>query len=143
AAAGTPAASTPPDATGTAAPATAKQASAKESKSASSKRRKSTPASPAPANDGAMAIAVDAINIQDGSANYADLWIQPHFGIGIQTLNGSILGLSSNPRARAKIELQGKVDRYAPVHIWGETNPLAATGYSDIKLNFKGVELSS
>jgi hypothetical protein len=90
-----------------------------------------------------MAIAIDAINIQDGSANYADLWIQPHFAVGIQTLNGSILGLSSNPRSRAKVELKGKVDRYAPVHIWGETNPLAATTYSDIKMSFKGVELTS
>jgi hypothetical protein len=90
-----------------------------------------------------MAIAIDAINIEDGSANYADLWIQPHFAVGIQTLNGSILGLSSNPRSRAKVELKGKVDRYAPVHIWGETNPLAATTYSDIRMNFKGVELTS
>ena len=90
-----------------------------------------------------MAIAIDAINIQDGSANYADLWIQPHFGIGIQALNGSILGLSSNPRSHAKVDLQGKVDRYAPIRIWGETNPLAATAYTDIKMSFKGVELSS
>jgi len=90
-----------------------------------------------------MAIAIDAINIQDGSANYADLWIQPHFAVGIQTLNGSILGLSSDPRSHAKVELKGKVDRYAPVHIWGETNPLAATTYTDIKMNFKGMELTS
>jgi hypothetical protein len=103
---------------------------------------KSKPAA-TPASDNSMAIAVDAINIQDGSANYADLWIQPHFAVGIQSLNGSILGLSSNPRSRAKVELKGKVDRYAPVHIWGETNPLAATTYSDIKMNFKGVELTS
>jgi hypothetical protein len=103
---------------------------------------KSTPAG-APAKDNSMDIAIDAINLQDGSANYADLWIQPHFAVGIQTLNGSILGLSSNPSSRAKVELKGKVDRYAPVHIWGETNPLAATTYSDIKMNFKGVELTS
>src|SRR5262249_32595923 len=93
--------------------------------------------------EGAMAIAIDAINIQDGSANYADLWIQPHFALGIQMLNGSIRGLSSDPHARAKIELKGKVDRYAPIHIWGETDPLAATTFSDIKMSFKGVELSS
>jgi Domain of Unknown Function (DUF748) len=103
---------------------------------------KSTPAA-APAPSDSMAISIDAINIQDASANYADLWIQPHFAVGIQSLNGSILGLSSNPRSRAKVELKGKVDRYAPVHIWGETNPLAATTYSDIKMSFKGVELTS
>jgi len=103
---------------------------------------KSTPAEASAKND-SMAIAVDAINIVDGSANYADLWIQPHFAVGIQSLNGSILGLSSNPNSHAKVELKGKVDRYAPVHIWGETNPLAATTYSDIKMSFKGVELTS
>lgn len=90
-----------------------------------------------------MAIAIDAIRIRDGSANYSDFWIQPNFAVGIQGLNGSILGLSSNPRARAKVELQGKVDRYAPVHIWGEVNPLATTAYSDIKMSFKGMELTS
>ncbi|HEY3784029.1 MAG TPA: DUF748 domain-containing protein [Steroidobacteraceae bacterium] len=90
-----------------------------------------------------MAIAIDDIRIEDGSANYADFWIQPHFAVGIQTLHGTITGLKSDPRARAKVELKGNVDRYAPVHIWGEVNPLAATAYSDLNLSFKGVELST
>lgn len=100
-------------------------------------------ASAAPAAEMPVSIAIDDISIQDGSANYADLWIQPHFAVGIQTLNGYIRGLSSSSRARAKVELNGKVDRYAPVRIWGETNPLAATAYSDIRMSFKGVELTS
>src|SRR6185312_950939 len=87
--------------------------------------------------------AIDTIRIENGSANYSDFWIQPHFVVGIQTLQGTITGLTSDPRARAKVELQGKVDRYAPVHIWGEINPLAATAYSDINMSFKGVELST
>jgi Domain of Unknown Function (DUF748) len=140
--------SSPPthaDATGQPAPSAAPAPAPAPTKARSHSKHPGARSSPAaaPAQDGAMAIAVDAINIQDGSANYADLWIQPHFAVGIQTLNGSILGLSSNPRSRAKVELKGKVDRYAPVHIWGETNPLAATTYSDIKMSFKGVELTS
>jgi len=90
-----------------------------------------------------MAIAIDAIHVDNGSANYTDYWIQPNFAVGIQTLGGSVLGLSSNPSARAKVELTGKVDRYAPVHIWGEVNPLAATAYSDIHMSFKGVDMTS
>ncbi len=95
------------------------------------------------AAEGAMAIAIDDISVQDGSANYADLWIQPHFAVGIQTLSGYVRGLSSDPRAHAKVELNGKVDRYAPVRIWGETNPLAATAFTDIRMSFEGVELTS
>jgi Domain of Unknown Function (DUF748) len=107
-----------------------------------SRGNRSTPV-PAGSGSSAMAIAVDSILIEDGAAHYSDFWIQPHFAVGILGLNGSILGLSSDPRARAKVELNGKVDRYAPVHIWGETNPLAATAYTDIKMTFKGVELTS
>ncbi|MBV8853520.1 MAG: DUF748 domain-containing protein, partial [Sinobacteraceae bacterium] len=44
-----------------------------------------------------MNVSIDSINIVDGSANYADFWIQPHFAVGIQTLKGSITGLTSNP----------------------------------------------
>jgi hypothetical protein len=104
---------------------------------------KSTSVAAGSGTSNAMAIKVDAINVEDGSANYADFWIQPHFAVGIQGLNGTILGLSSDPKAHAKVELKGKVDRYAPVHIWGEANPLAATAYTDIKMSFKGVELTS
>ncbi|MFL6600030.1 MAG: DUF748 domain-containing protein [Steroidobacteraceae bacterium] len=136
--------SPPTAATATAAPATPGASAADPAGRATSKRhRAKSPPAAAPSNDSAIAIAVDAIDIQDGSANYADLWIQPHFAVGIQTLNGSIRGLSSNPRSSAKVELKGKVDRYAPIHIWGETNPLAATTHSDIRMNFKGVELTS
>jgi hypothetical protein len=91
----------------------------------------------------AIAMSVDSVRIVDGSANYTDLWIQPNFSIGIQGLAGTIDGLSSDPRSRAKVELNGKVDRYAPAHIWGEVNLLAATSYTDLKMAFKGVELSS
>jgi hypothetical protein len=103
---------------------------------------KHTPARPTQ-SERAIPISIDIVRIQNGSANYADFWIQPNFAVGIQGLNGSIIGLSSNPRARAKVELQGKVDRYAPVHIWGDINPLAATAYSDIKMSFRGVDLTS
>jgi hypothetical protein len=91
----------------------------------------------------AIAVSVDSVRIVDGSANYTDLWIQPNFSIGIQGLAGTIDGLSSDPHSRAKVELNGKVDRYAPAHIWGEVNLLAATSYTDLKMTFKGVELSS
>jgi len=91
----------------------------------------------------ALAISIGTVRVLNGSANYQDLWIQPNFAIGIQSLSGSITGLSSDPRSRAKIELDGKVDRYAPARIWGEVNLLAAALYTDIKMSFKGVELSS
>ena len=90
-----------------------------------------------------MPIAIGSILMVDGSANYADFWIKPNFAVGIQTLNGTIEGLSSDPSSRAKVKLEGKVDRYAPVTIEGEMNVLAATAYTDINMGFKGLELTT
>jgi Domain of Unknown Function (DUF748) len=91
----------------------------------------------------AMPMSIGTVRVIDGSVNYADFWIQPNFAVGIQALNGTIDGLSSDPKSRAKVKLDGKVDRYAPVSINGQLNLLAATVYSDIKMSFKGLELTT
>jgi hypothetical protein len=97
---------------------------------------------PPPAHATTMPLSIASVVISNGSANYADQWIQPHFAIGLQQLNGNIDGLSSDPASRAKIDLTGSVDRYAPAHIWGETNLLSETTYTDISMSYRGIELS-
>ena len=90
-----------------------------------------------------MSISIGTVRIVNGSANYADLWIQPHFATGIQSLRGTIVGLSSDPRTRARVSLDGEVDRYAPVKIEGEINLLAATVFTDVKMSFHSMELTT
>ena len=89
-----------------------------------------------------MPLSIGSVVIVNGSANYADQWIQPHFAIGIQQLNGTVDGLSSAAASRAKIDLNGSVDRYAPAHIWGETNLLSQAVYTDISMSYRGIELT-
>jgi hypothetical protein len=95
-----------------------------------------------PSHAAALPLSIGTVVITNGSANYSDQWIQPHFAIGIQQLNGNIDGLSSDPASRAKIDLTGSVDRYAPAHIWGETNLLSETTYTDISMSYRGIELT-
>jgi hypothetical protein len=95
-----------------------------------------------PAHASGVPLSIGTVVLTNGSANYADQWIQPHFAIGIQQLNGTIDGLSSDPASRAKIDLNGSVDRYAPAHIWGETNLLSETTYTDISMSYRGIELT-
>ncbi len=89
------------------------------------------------------AVIIDSVTISDGSMNFADFWIKPNYAVSVQSLNGTIAGLSSDPASRAKIELEGKVDRYAPATIGGEVNLLSATLYTDIQMKFAGVEMTS
>ena len=90
-----------------------------------------------------MRMSIDAVRIVNGAANFADFWIQPNYAVNLQNMNGSILGLSSDARSRAKVKFEGKVDRYAPANISGEINLLSAALYTDLKVSFKGVEMTS
>jgi hypothetical protein len=86
---------------------------------------------------------IGTVQLVDGSANFADYSIEPSFATGILSLNGTIVGLSSDPASRAKVKLEGKVDKYAPVDISGEVNLLSATAYTDLAMNFRNMELTT
>ncbi|HEX6398546.1 MAG TPA: DUF748 domain-containing protein, partial [Steroidobacteraceae bacterium] len=94
-------------------------------------------------NPGEMRIAIGEVKVQGGSANFADYWIKPNYAVSLQELSGSISGLSSNPKSRAKVDLAGRVDRYAPAQISGEMNLLSAALYTDMHVKFDGVEMTS
>ncbi|MBL8224686.1 MAG: DUF748 domain-containing protein [Chromatiales bacterium] len=90
-----------------------------------------------------LAAQVDVVRIRDGSTDFADLSIRPPFATGIQKLKGTVRGLSSDPKARATVELDGQVDQFSPVKIRGEVNPLAAETSLDISMSFRNFELAS
>jgi hypothetical protein len=87
-------------------------------------------------------MAIGTVRLVNATLDYTDLWIKPSFSVGIQKLSGSITGLSSDPKSRAKVELNGKVDRYSPAHIGGELNILSTALYTDITMGFKDIDLT-
>ena len=97
---------------------------------------------PAKPHAAAMAMAIGLVRVANGTVDYADFSMEPDFATGIQDLHGTVQGLSSDPGSRATVDLQGRVDRYAPVDISGVVNLLAATTYSDVKMSFRGLELT-
>jgi hypothetical protein len=93
--------------------------------------------------EASMPVSIGTVRFIDSSAHFADYWIKPNYAVSIDSLNGTVSGLSSDPKSRAKVDLKGKVDRYAPVSIEGEMNLFSVTAYTDVKMTFKGVEMSS
>jgi hypothetical protein len=108
------------------------------------RKRKTTPPPPAaPARPlTPFPVSIGTVTLANGSANYTDLWIKPSFSIGIQSLGGRITGLSSDPQSRAKVQLDGKVDRYAPWKVAGEVNLLSAALFTDLTMSFSDVDLT-
>jgi hypothetical protein len=86
---------------------------------------------------------IKRIAIENSSAFFADNSLTPNFGSGIEDLTGEIIGLSSAVDSRAKVNLNGKIDKYAPVVLKGQFNPFIANPYLDVLLSFKKVELTS
>jgi hypothetical protein len=100
-----------------------------------------------PARTGArrvpLAVRIGLVRVDKASANFADYSLQPNFATGIQELSGTVKGLSSSPASRAVVDLDGKVDAYAPVTIEGEVNFLSAETYTDLRLAFDNMELTT
>jgi len=86
---------------------------------------------------------VKKINISDAKMDFSDHSLSPNFSAGIYGLKGDISGISSKQLSRAKVNLKGKVDKYAPVTINGDINPLAQDKFTEIKMLFKGIELTT
>ena len=133
------------DQTGAPASANEQTASTEQPPKSDSKRKGKPAAQTAAAPAGPLTpfpLSVGTVTLVNGSANYSDLWIKPSFAIGIQSLGGKITGLSSDPQSRAKVQLDGKVDRYAPWQVTGEVNLLSAALFTDLTMSFKDVDLT-
>ena len=98
---------------------------------------------PAPATTEPLPMRIGTVLIEEGTADFADHSIQPNFAAQMQTLNGRVVGLSSDPQSRAQVTLNGSVDRYAPVSVSGKVNFLSATAYTDLAIAFRNMELTT
>ncbi|MCO7521498.1 MULTISPECIES: DUF748 domain-containing protein [unclassified Pseudomonas] len=107
---------------------------------------KPAPAASKPAAAGSgkeLGIHIGQISINDGSANFADLTLTPNFATAVQQLNGQIGTIDNRKPMPAKVDIKGKVDRYAPVTIKGALNPFDPMASLDIATSFKRVELTT
>ena len=98
---------------------------------------------PKPGDPDTIPMTIGAVTIRGGSMYFADMSLTPNFATGIHTMNGSIKELSSAQAAHAVIDIDGKVDEFAPVKIAGSINPLNSRGLTDVGVNFQNIELTT
>ena len=95
------------------------------------------------AAQGPMPIAIDTVRMENGSLQFTDRSLQPNVVTGIQELNGTVKGLTSESLGRADVLLEGQIDQYAPLRISGQINPLSDETYTDLVLTFKNIGLTT
>ncbi|MCX7032430.1 MAG: DUF748 domain-containing protein, partial [Arenimonas sp.] len=101
------------------------------------------PAAAPPAAGAAMPpVRIDDIRLQSATLDFADLNIQPNFRARVESLDGSIRGLSTAPSSRARVDLSGfVVNKFSPVTIQGELNPFRYDQHTDLKMAFRNIDL--
>ena len=90
-----------------------------------------------------LAIAVNAISIENGKAYFADHSLAPKFASAIESLNGKVTGIDSHSDTPANVDITGKIDNYAPVKLAGTIHPLKSDLDLDLNFSVKGAELTS
>ena len=87
-------------------------------------------------------IQVKSIVLENGKFYFQDRSIEPHFSTELDALNGSITGISSQPDAKAAIEMSGKLDNHAPLNISGWAKPLSIPPTGKVVFGFKNIEMA-
>ncbi len=113
----------------------------KKAAEAAAKARASAPPPAPDLKETGMPIRIREFRIEDGRMDFADFSIQPNFAADITSLNGSITGMSSDPKSRSKVDFKGKVGEFSPVTISGEVQPFAYERFTDIGMKFENISL--
>ncbi len=99
------------------------------------------PSSDAPAQTAQPFIALDRFVLNNASFTFRDRSTEPDVAVALNKLSGTIAGLSSANLARADVGLKGKVNGVSDVSIRGQINPLASDVFTDLVVDFRGIDL--
>ena len=86
-------------------------------------------------------ITLATLSLTNIHLDYLDRSLQPAVVLSVDDLGGTITGISTEDLSRADLQLSGKVGKAAPMEVTGKINLLAKNDYTDVKVQFKGIEL--
>ncbi|MFC4278713.1 DUF748 domain-containing protein [Achromobacter aloeverae] len=100
---------------------------------------------PAPAGKtaggGLPDITVRSVTLKNGRATFNDRFVKPNYTAELSNVSGSVSALSSTNPQPAKVSVNGRVYRTAPLSISGVVNPFAKFLTLDLKATARGVDL--
>ena len=93
--------------------------------------------------DVAWQVRLADLRINNGTVEAIDQALSPNFRIGVHQLNLRMRNLDSTSRTPAQLDMQGKIDKYAPLAVKGTLNPLAAAPQMNLDVSLQGYEMTS
>ena len=83
------------------------------------------------------------IDVNSGSAKFADYSIPIKFATNIHDLAGSMYALSNSAGETSYVDISGEVDKYASTRLKGSVDSANPKAYTDLDFNFKNLSLNS
>ncbi len=86
---------------------------------------------------------ISHVQVANGKLIFADLSLRPQFKTRIHDLKGTITGLSSAKDAQAKVQMDGRVDKYGMAKIKGVIRPNDFGRSADVDMVFHNLEMKN
>ena len=96
----------------------------------------------APAEKSLFPVSVERIQVDNGKLDFSDLSLPLDFSSKVHELNGAIVGISTEPGAKASSDLKGRVDEFGSAAIMGEIAPLDPLLFTDMRVEFSNLSMS-
>lgn len=85
---------------------------------------------------------ISKIEFKDGSMDFIDESLPINFQTYINSLNGNILGISSNPKDALKVKIDGVVNKYGEAHIYGDAITIDPKKSLNLVVDFKNIDVT-
>jgi hypothetical protein len=86
-------------------------------------------------------VRIARIGLQQGTLDFADNSLVLPFATHVNSLNGTIVGMSSSPQSRAELKLDGLIDPNGSARAVGSLKPADPKSFLDINVKFDNVEM--
>jgi len=88
-------------------------------------------------------IKIMKLNVQRGSAKFADESLPIQFHTDIHDLNGVVYAISNEKDATSFVDIAGEVDEYGSTKLKGSINTANPKAYTNLDFNFRNLNLNS
>jgi hypothetical protein len=88
-----------------------------------------------------LKVSLASVMISNANVHFIDRSLQPNVNITLEQLSGTLSGLSSDDPERAKVHLQGNVDKTAWAEITGKISPWNSKQPLDLTVALKEIDL--
>ncbi|MCF6330001.1 MAG: DUF748 domain-containing protein [Sulfurimonas sp.] len=85
---------------------------------------------------------ISKIEFKDGSMDFLDESLPIDFQVHINSLNGNILTISSNPKESLEVKIDGVVNKYGQAHIKGDVITIDPKKSLNLVVDFKNIDVT-